>query len=505
MNIPKNKSPVIISRKFLRLESSFKTRPLPPFNAGQPIYETRPYMMKPGELTPGISSMEYFERRIKLASKLPKSSAAIVVGNSVKFASGSVFYKFQQNNDLYYLSGWNEPDSAIIIEKPDDDLSNVIFHMIVPRNDKAVEQWDGHRTGLVGAKEIFNADETDETVRASHYIQKLIKRNKNIFIDLPKEKNIGSTSNTFKNFFNIGDNSSLSSIGKLVESSNKTIRALKPFITEMRAVKSPAEISVMRRAGQISGRGYNQSYSKRFRTERTLASNLEYNFIKGGCDRSAYIPVVASGPNSLYIHYTRNDDIMYDDEMVLVDAAGSLGGYCADISRTWPITGKFSKPQTDLYQAVLNVQKNCINYCTVSNDVSLNDIHELSVSFFKRELKNCGFGSLTNLEITRLYPHYIGHNLGLDVHDVPLYSRFEKLKKGQVVTIEPGIYVPDDPKYPAHYRNIGIRIEDNIAIDDQTFTNLTAEAAKEIKDIESVAENGVTTPGVFDETVDIFP
>lgn len=485
---------------------SLMNRPVPPFSAGQPLFETRPFMLKPGELTPGITALEYFQRRIDLASRLQSSSIAIVIGTSVQFASGSVFYPFQQNNDLYYLSGWNEPDSVLVIEKPDSNLENVLFHLIVPPKEPHVEQWEGQRTGVQGAIDIFNADESEDTYRVATHLEKLIKRNSNIYVDLNKNtSHAKSLSNTFQSFFNIGTNSKYSTIEGVIEanSTGKTVKRLSHLITDMRAIKSEAELKVMRKAGQISGRAYNQAYAKRFVTERTLHAFLEYRFIAGGCDKSAYIPVVATGANSLCIHYTRNDDAMYNDEMVLVDAAGSLGGYCADISRTWPNSGKFTGPQADLYQAVLNVQKDVIDQCTESAKLSLQDLHDLSVQYFKRELKNVGFGDLSTSDVTKLYPHYIGHNLGLDVHDCPNYARTAKLKAGQVVTVEPGIYVPDDLQYPAHFRNIGIRIEDDIAVGVNDYTNLTIEAAKEIVDIERVAEVGVTTP-LEDEVLEVF-
>lgn len=461
-------------------------------------------MLKPGELTPGITALEYFDRRIRLAEKLPNSSVAIVVGSTVQFASGSVFHPFQQNNDLFYLSGWNEPDSVIVIEKPDSNLENVVFHMIVPPKDTHAELWEGPKTGVEGAREIFNADESEDTFRAGTYLEKVIKRNKNIFIDMPKTQR-KTVANAFQNFFSIGGNSKYSTVEGVVNanSSGKPVKPLSNLIAEMRVIKSDAELRVMRRAGQISGRAYNQAFAKRFKTERTLKAYLEYRFISGGCDKSAYIPVVGSGTNALCIHYTRNDDAMYQDEMTLVDAAGALGGYCADISRTWPNSGKFTKPQAELYQAVLNVEKSVIEQCTESVGASLHDLHEMSISYFKRELRNTGMGDLTTLELNRLYPHYIGHNLGLDVHDTPSYSRMAKLRAGQVVTVEPGIYVPDDLKYPKHYRDIGIRVEDDIAVGKDTYTNLTVEAAKEIVDIERIAEVGVTTP-LEDEVLEVF-
>jgi intermediate cleaving peptidase 55 len=464
-------------------------------------------MLKPGELTPGITALEYFQRRITLAEEIPSRSVAIVVGSSVQFASGSVFYDFQQNNDLFYLSGWNEPDSVIMIEKPNENLDDVIFHMVVPPKERHSEQWDGARTGLEGAKEIFNADEVSDTYRLGSYLDKVIARNDNVFIDLP-EKTIkkASTQTSFNNFFSIGGNSKYSTIHDVLDANGtgKNIKPLRHLIANRRAIKSPDELKVMRRIGQISGIAYNHAYAKRFRTERTLKAFLEYKFISGGADKSAYIPVVAGGDNALCIHYTRNDDILYDDELILVDAAGSLGGYCADISRTWPVSGKFSEPQKELYQAVLNVQKACIEQCTVESGISLQDLHDLSMDYYKKELKNVtGFGSLSTFDVSKIYPHYIGHNLGLDVHDTPGFSRFDKLKQGQVITVEPGIYIPDDNSYPAAFRGIGIRIEDDIYVGKDTYINLTVEAAKEIVDIEHIAEHGVTTPHE-EEVVEVF-
>ncbi|SCU82485.1 LANO_0B06414g1_1 [Lachancea nothofagi CBS 11611] len=477
------------------INNQYLNRKRSSFSAGQPLFETRPELLKPGELTPGITALEYFNRRVKLATRLPAKSCAIIAGAQVKYASGPVFYAFQQNNDLFYLTGWNEPDSVMILEKPSDNIDDVIFHLVVPPKDAFSEQWEGERTGTEGACEIFNADESTDTRQSSVYISKIINRNDHIYFDRPQDKIDSSAEAFFRSFFSVSHSpASADTITDAIKNSGKKyVRKLKSIIADMRSIKSPAEIRVMRRAGQISGRAYNQAYARRFRNERTLHSFLDYKFVSGGCDKSAYIPVVASGSNSLCIHYTRNDDVMYDDEMVLVDASGSLGGYCTDISRTWPVNGTFSPAQRDLYEAVLNVQRKCIELCKASGLYSLHDIHEKSIAFFKEELKNVGLPASQNSDVSKIYPHYIGHNLGLDVHDVPQISRYAPLQEGQVITIEPGIYIPDDPKYPPYFRNIGIRIEDDIAVGADGYTNLTVEAAKEIVDIENIAQNGVTS------------
>lgn len=428
--------------------------------------------------------------------KMPAKSCAIIAGNQVKYASGAVFYPFQQNNNLFYLTGWNEPDSVMILEKTTDNLDDVVLHMIVPPKDSFSEQWEGFRTGVEGVKEIFNADEATETSVLPLYLTKIINRNDNLFFDIPKDKTSVSNSALFSTFFTTrSEGDGHQTIHDIIRQSsgNKKILGVNKLITELRKIKSPAELRVMRKAGQISGRAFNQAFAQRFRTERTLQAFLEYKFLSGGCDKSAYLPVVAAGPNSLCIHYTRNDDVMSDDEMVLVDAAGSIGGYCSDISRTWPVGGKFSQPQRDLYEAVLNVQRKCIELCKASTGLSIHDIHEKSMEFMKIELRNVGFHNIQKWDVNKLYPHYIGHHLGLDVHDIPGASRSEAIQEGMVITVEPGVYVPDESSYPSHFRNIGIRIEDDIVVGPDTYTNLTVDAVKEISDLENVMQNGVST------------
>lgn len=474
----------------LAAQTRFISKPISKIEAGQPLHETRPHLIKSNELTPGITAIEYHERRARLMNQLPNNSVVIINSNSVQYASGAVFYPFQQDNDLYYLTGWNEPNSVMVLEKFNDSPEGWKFYMFVPPKDSFIEKWEGFRTGQQGVCDIFNADEAYSIGTLSQELPKFIKRNKNIWID--KHNSINDLINR-------------RIINNTIDKNCKGFQLINNYknkVAQLRKIKSDAELKIMRRAGQISGKSYNQAFAKAFCNERTLATFLEYKFISGGCNKNAYFPVVASGANSLCIHYTRNDDIMRDDEMVLVDAAGAIGGYCSDISRTWPNNGKFTNVQKDVYQAVLNVQKQCIELCKQSNQYSLNDIHEKSLEFMQQEIKNLGIANVNRHVVERLYPHYIGHNLGLDVHDIPECSRYEPLKKGQVITIEPGLYIPDDAQYPAYLRNIGVRIEDDIAIGVDTYTNLTVEAVKEIVDLEHIMQNKRTLSKFQDDIIE---
>ncbi|VEU21339.1 DEKNAAC102581 [Brettanomyces naardenensis] len=471
--------------------------------SGQPIHETRPHLVKAGDVTPGISAEEYLNRRYRVVEQMEPNSIAIVAGQPTKFATESVFYYFQQNNDLFYLTGWNEPNSLCILEKPSQNSESAVFHLLVQPSDPAKELWEGERTGIEGAIDIFNADVAKPINLLASHLQKLLIEYKTVYYDFDETHKSSPFDKVFQSIER-NERAYRNSIEGILRENRVGLRSLKAITAPMRAIKSNAELRMMRLAGKISGRAYNEAYARHFKSEKGLQSFLEYRFVSGGCDRSSYIPVVAGGENALCIHYTRNDNLFEGNEFVLVDAAGSLGGYCADISRTWPVSGKFSPAQADLYEALLNVQRECIKQCTEDSNVSINDLHYKSVTWLTAELRNIGFHSLDEWEVMKyLYPHYLGHNLGLDVHDVPSYSRTAKIRKGQVITMEPGVYVPNEPKWPASYRGMGIRIEDDIAVGKDTYVILTVEAAKEIADIESIARNGVTTK-LEEEVTDVY-
>lgn len=488
-----------------------------PYKTGQPLHETRRHIIpKAGQLTPGIHALEYYRRRLALAKEMPKGSAAILVGNRVQFSSGAVFHEFQQDNDFYYLTGWLGPDAVAVIEKVSETGGDedVVFHMIVPPKNAVTDLWEGDKNGLEGAFDYFNADEVYELNRVDSTLKEIIGRNSTIFYDdKNRSLNVNGAGAKFALFFGFGQISMHhGSITEMLSSARKPTKLLKSILAKHRLLKSEAEIAVMHKAAKISSRAINTAMAlvgldQPLQTEKVLAQYLEYAFVRGGCDRQAYIPVVASGENALTIHYTRNDDILYKDETVFVDAGGKLGGYCADISRAWPNSPRgFTDAQRDIYSVVLNANKVCIDQCYESASNSLQNIHELAVTSLTNELRQLpGFKDVLRSEVSReLFPHYIGHHLGLDLHDVPSVSRLIPLQKGNVVTIEPGLYIPFSDKWPKHFQGIGVRVEDDIAVGKTSsdIKNLTSLCVKEVADVEALIALGkVTTPGVYDEAV----
>jgi intermediate cleaving peptidase 55 len=348
--------------------------------------------------------------------------------------------------------------------------------MLVPESAPAQELWEGARSGTTGAYEVFNADETAPIDDFEMYVSKLIARNDYIYYDDPNKKSM------FALYFSAPQPKY--PMQRILDQNLKPVRSLTSLVARQRAVKSASEIAVMARAGAASSSAIDQcmAMTSELRTENELAKLLEYQFVRHGCEKHAYIPVVASGENALTIHYTRNDDVLKKDQLVFIDAGGKLGGYCADISRGWPV-GKLTQPQKDIYSAVLAVNKSVIAKCAPG--ISLQELHNLSVQHLSQELKNLpGFSGVTQNQIAnKLYPHYIGHHLGLDLHDVPTISRHQGLVPGNVVTVEPGLYIPESSQWPKWYHGIGVRVEDNVAITGDGHQILT-NAAKEISDIE---------------------
>ncbi|MCJ1478419.1 hypothetical protein MMC13_007099 [Lambiella insularis] len=448
---------------------------------GQPLHETHPHLLEAGErieVTPGISAFEYAQRRSKLATKLPNNSIAILASAEIKYRSGSVFYEFHQESNFFYLTGFNEPEALAVIAKSRNEDDH-IFHLYVrPKNVKA-EQWEGARSGLEAATDVFNADETGDINQLTSILSPIASSASAIYTDIPLKT---PPTSVFSRFFS-SPSSKSEGFAKVIKASK--VQPLKPIINEIRAFKSDAEISNMRKAGQASGRAFTEAMRQTWTREKDLGNYLEYEFRKRKCDGAAYVPVIAGGKNALSIHYVRNDDVLHESDLVLVDAGGEFGNYITDITRTFPVASKFSKPQSDLYNVVLAVQRTCVSLCRASANTTLDKLHEIAERALKSSLTDLGFDMSGNsMEI--LFPHHLSHYIGLDVHDTPGYSRKEILKPGHCVTVEPGVYVPDTDRWPKHFRGIGIRVEDSIAVQDDSPYTLTTEAVKEIVDIEAL-------------------
>ncbi|TGJ81730.1 hypothetical protein E0Z10_g7025 [Xylaria hypoxylon] len=438
---------------------------------GQPVHETHPHLLQPGELTPGITAQEYHERRSALCALLPANSAVILRSADLQYRSGAVFHAFRQESNFLYLTGFSEPESLAVLRKTGDAPGDYIFHLLCRPKDPRTEQWKGPWSGVDAARDVWNADEAGDIGQSIALLTSALKGVENIFTDAKRI-----------------DQGVQTSFGKMIQLAAPQISsfdALNPHINSLRAIKSPAEIANMRRAGQDSGRAITAAMRRSWTSEKDLAAFLEYEYQTSGLDGQAYIPVIAGGSRGTLIHYVLNNAQLKSDEMVLVDAGGEYGTYVTDITRTWPASGKFSPAQRDLYTAVLKAQRSSVSLCRASANLTLDQLHNITERSLRQELTQLGF-DLGGNAMDVLFPHHVGHYVGLDVHDVRGYPRDVTLKEGHCITIEPGVYVPDDERFPKHFRGLAVRIEDSIAVGDDNPLILSTEAVKEVEDIEAL-------------------
>lgn len=286
----------------------------------------------------------------------------------------------------------------------------------------------------------------------------------------------------------VGPRSEYESILESLSSARR--KSLAPHVSKLRAIKSEDEQRVMRAAADISGRAHAKTmrFTRPGIPEAALAAHFEYLCSLSGSQRQAYVPVVASGPNALIIHYTYNNQVVQDGEMVLMDAGCEYNGYASDITRTYPASGKFTEPQRDLYSAVLSAQKMLVSMCSESHGLSLYDLHRKSCELLRQELRQLGF-DLRSGDLERcLYPHFLSHPIGIDLHESSQVERSSQLKEGMVITVEPGIYVPPTPQFPTHFHNQGIRIEDEVLVGKEHPVVISVSAPKEVVDVEGACQ-----------------
>ncbi|KAG0045961.1 hypothetical protein BGZ83_008835 [Gryganskiella cystojenkinii] len=468
-----------LGRSLFSTNASSQKETAPTAQYGQPTWMTHPHLMKQGEITPGLSAAEYELRRTLLMESLPENSIVVATSHKTRFMTNNIFYPFHQHTDFHYLCGFNEPDSALVLEKDSSAPRGYRMTMFVAPKNANIEMWEGARTGIEAAKEVFGADEAIDANLFRYRIVDMAGRYEHVYYDYPTPS-MFLPMDIAKKLHNRPDSDAMAST-----------KNLSPLIQELRVIKSVSEIKLMRQAGEISGKAFIETmkFTNPSRLEHQIYAKFDFECRMRGSQMMAYVPVVAGGSNALTMHYVNNDQPLQDGDLLLMDAGGEYNGYASDITRTWPVNGKFTQAQKDLYSVVLNANKECIKLCTEEHGLTLNQIHDVSMRLTKEGLARLGIKPLPHDVDRRLYPHHVGHYLGMDVHDTGDISRSRPLKEGMVITIEPGLYIPRDPAYPEKYQGIGIRIEDNVVIGKTVPTVLSVTAPKEIVDIEYCCAN----------------
>ncbi|OCB90214.1 peptidase M24 [Sanghuangporus baumii] len=461
-----------------------------PSTLGQPHFLSHPHIVRKNEVTPGISLSEYKSRRARLMARLPESSMVVSVAASVKYMSGEIFYKFRQSSDFWYLTGFQEPESAVILESTSGGCKTTLF---CRGRDSSKEKWEGPQTDFETAASVFGADDVQPIDEFPSVLKSLSGYYSYVYADSTNSSKRGRQTKSILRYLTSPSSSRNEYDGIIDALPSAKRKSLAAELAAMRAIKSEAEQRVMREAADISGRAHAKSmrFTRSGMSESAVAAHFEYLCALAGSQRPAYVPVVASGANALIIHYTANDQIIRDDELILIDAGCEYNGYASDITRTYPANGTFTGPQRDLYAAVLSAQKALISRCSESAQLSLDALHRESCSLLRVELNQLGF-SLSAGDLEReLYPHYLSHPIGIDLHESKHFQRGVPLVSGMVVTIEPGIYVPPTPLFPKHFHNLGIRIEDEVLIQKDHPIILSVAAPKEIADVEGACKGSI--------------
>lgn len=367
-------------------------------------------------------------------------------------------------------------------EKGETDVEYT-FHLFVRPKDEKAEIWDGARSGVQAAQDVFNADEAQSIDMLPSILPQIINGASEVFTDIGTYSKKSPVTKFIQ-----GEGTGVEGMQAALKNTAR-VRQLRPILNELRLTKSEAELHNMRRAGALSGHVITEAMKGQHTTEKQLWADLAYGFRSAGLDGEAYVPVIAGGQNGLSIHYVRNDMPLRRGETVLVDAGGEYGGYIADITRCWPVDAKFTPAQREMYAMLLAVQKSVIALCRESATLSLDRLHRITDNQLREGLKDLGFDiSGRNMEV--LFPHHVGHFVGLDVHDAPGHPRTGALLKNNCITIEPGVYVPDDERWPERFRGLALRVEDSVIIGEDAPEVLTDTAAKEIEEIEELRAMG---------------
>ncbi|GAA5525206.1 Xaa-Pro aminopeptidase [Microbulbifer aestuariivivens] len=433
-----------------------------------------------------IGKAEYARRRAKLIASLPEGSLAIVPAAGEQLRSRDTFFPFRQDSDFLYLTGFGEPE-ALLVLAPGRSAGEEILFCRERNADK--ELWDGPRLGPERAAEecglcdAFPIDDLDDILPG------LLEGRARIYFTMGRFPQLDRRLQGY-----------LRAIEQAPDGGGAPEMVdLDHLLHELRLFKSAAEIRLMARAAEISAQAHRRAMS-RCRPgifEYQLEAEILHAFADAGAREPAYPSIVGGGGNALVMHYCSNHMALKNGDLVLVDAGCEYRGYAADITRTFPVNGRFQGAQRALYEVVLAAQLAAIEQVRSGNH--WDQPHMASVEVITRGLVELGLLRGDPLELVQtgayrqFYMHRVGHWLGMDVHDVGDYrvhGQWRQLEPGMVMTIEPGVYIPMDAEVPEQFRGIGIRIEDDVALLREGTRVLSEAAPKTIADIEHAMGQG---------------
>ncbi len=437
-----------------------------------------------------FQSLDFRDHRKRLLAKLQQDEAVLVFGSPTRRRNGDSDYRYRPSSDVFWLTGWEDPQCAVFL-RPGVEEPFVLF--VQPR-DPEREVWDGRRPGPEGAVERYGADAAFPIAELETELPRLLEGVRSLHYQFAVDPD--------------HDGVLMASINRAARNARRrsfevprTFHLLETVLHELRLHKTPAEIAVMREAADLTEQGHRRAmaFARPGVQEFEVEAVLTEPWARAGSTGVAYTPIVASGDNATILHYVTNRDVCEDGELLLIDAGCEVAYYACDVTRTFPVNGRFTGPQRDLYDVVLRAQLASIDACRSGQ--SFDDVHAAAVHLLTEGMVDLGLleGDVDELvesgAFRKYYMHSTSHWLGLDVHDVGAYTKnaaVRTLAPGMVLTVEPGIYVAaDDEAAPEALRGIGVRIEDDVHVTDDEPDVLTGGIPKTIADVEAACQEAL--------------
>lgn len=432
-----------------------------------------------------ISKQEFARRRQTLMGMMEPNSIAILPAADEKIRSRDTHYSYRPASDFYYLSGFPEPEAVLVLVPEREHGEFILF---CRERDREKEIWDGYRAGPEGACKDFGADDAFPVSDMDEILPGLLEGRERVYYAMGRDAEFDRKVMSWINSIRAKVRSGATPPGEFLD--------LDHFLHDMRLYKSAAELRIMETAGEISAQAHIKAMQacKPGKYEYELEAEIAYHCAKQGARFQAYNPIVGGGKNGCILHYIENNEKLKDGDLVLIDAGCEYQYYASDITRTFPVSGKFSAEQRAVYDIVLAAQEAAIEKVVTGNH--WNDPHDASVRVITEGLVELGLlkGEVDTLieeqAYRDYYMHRIGHWLGMDVHDVGDYKvggEWRVLEPGMVMTVEPGIYIsPDNDNVPKKWRGIGIRIEDDVVVTKEGNRVLTVSVPKKPEEIEKL-------------------
>ena len=432
-----------------------------------------------------MNSKEFLRRRKQLMGMVGEGGIAILPAAPVRTRTRDIEHRYRQDSDFYYLTGFAEPGAVAVLAP---GRTNGEYLLFCRERDEKKERWDGSRAGPDGAVERYDADDAFPIDDIDDILPGIMESCTRVYYTMGMYSEFDTRITDWVKSLRLRESRGVHTPQEFV--------ALDHLLHDMRLYKSRSEISAMRKAAKVAAKAHKRAmqFARPGLMEYEVEAEFAHEFRRNDAWMS-YSPIVGSGANSCTLHYVDNSAELKDGDLLLIDAGCELDYYASDITRTFPVNGRFTPEQRAVYEIVLEAQLAAID--KVRRDYHWNDPHDAAVKVITRGLKKLGLldGTLPKLirdgAYREFYMHRTGHWLGMDVHDVGDYKvgdEWRLLEPGMAMTIEPGIYLSANRKVPAKFRNIGIRIEDDVVVTANGADVLSKGLAKEPDAIESLMQ-----------------